>query len=253
MSFRVMPTVECAPQAAGKMLPVPANQPLRMGAITIGQSPRNDLIPEMAPFLGEMVDIVERGLLDGLSTRELQAMRPEPGEAVLVSRLRDGTQVSFSAARAREALPATIAELEDLGCYLIVLLCTGEFSGLSFRIPLVLPQRVLFHTVSALARTLHLGVIVPSALQVSQAAARWGPAAARVTAVWGSPYGEVREVEAAARELAAAGVDIAVLDCMGHDSRHRALVQGVTGRPVLLARTLVARVVGELLGAAPTR
>ncbi len=252
MSFRVMSTIESAPLAAGKISPAPAEQPLRIGAITIGQSPRNDVISEMLPFLGETVNIVERGLLDGMSAREVQAMRPAPGEEVLVSRLRDGTQVSFSAAWARKALPAAITELEDLGCYLIVLLCAGDFSGLSSRIPLVLPHRLLFPTVSALAGNLHLGVIVPSALQVSEATAHWGPAAARVTAAWGSPYGERREIEAAARELAAAGVDITVLNCMGHDLRHRALVQGATGRPVVLVRTLVARVLGELLGAAPT-
>jgi protein AroM len=253
MSFRVIPSRESAAPSAVMPIPRSDGQRLRIGAVTIGQSPRSDLLPEMAPFLGARVEVVERGLLDGRSEREIQAMRPQPGGSVLVSRLRDGTQVSISADRAREALPATIAELETLGCYLIVLLCTGEFPGLSSRIPLVLPQRLLFHTVNALARDLHLGVIVPSSLQVSGAAARWAPAAARVTATWGSPYGEVREIEAAARELSAAEVDIVVLDCMGHDLRHRALVQRLVGRPVLLARTLVARVVGELLGAGPGR
>jgi len=252
MGLRVMPAREFAPASAVKPLPGLADQPRRIGAITIGQSPRADVIPEMTPFFGQDVDIVERGLLDGRSAPEIQAMKPPPGEAVLVSRLRDGTEVSISAGWAREALPAAIAELEELGCYLIVLLCTGEFPGLSSRIPLVLPQRLLFHTVSALARELHLGVIVPSPLQISGATARWRPAAARVTAVSGSPYGEGRELDAAARRLAVEGVDIVVLDCMGHAMRHRALVQGVVGRPVILARTLVARVLGELLGAAPT-
>ncbi|HSW10034.1 MAG TPA: AroM family protein [Bacillota bacterium] len=253
MSFGVMPAREPAPAYAAKPLSVRAEQPRRIGAITIGQSPRADVIPEMAPFLGEAVEIIERGLLDGRSAPEIQAMKPPPGEAVLVSRLRDGTEVSISARWAREALPATIAELEALGCYLIVVLCTGEFPGLSSRVPLVLPQRLLFHTVSALARELHLGVIVPSPLQIPGATARWGPAAARVTAVSGSPYGEARELDAAARSLAVDGVDIVVLDCMGHAMRHRALVQGLVGRPVVLARTLVARVLGELLGAAPAR
>lgn len=253
MSFLVSPQQESVAPAAVRPLLREAGQPRRIGAVTIGQAPRGDLVPEMAPFLGETVEVVERGLLDGRSVSEIQALRPEAGGAVLVSRLRDGTQVSISATWAREALPATIAELEALGCYLVVLLCTGEFPGLSSRIPLVLPQRLLFNTVNALARDLHLGVIVPSSLQVSGAEVRWGAAVARVTATWGSPYADSREIETAARELSAAEVDIVVLDCMGHDLRHRALVGAVVGRPVILARTLVARVIGELLGAGPVR
>ena len=252
MNFRVMPARELAPAHAATPLPVLAEQFRRIGAVTIGQSPRADVIPEMAPFFGDAIDIVERGLLDGKSPPEILALRPHPGEAVLVSRLRDGAEVSISARWAREALPATIAELEGLGCFLIVLLCTGEFpAGLSSRVPLVLPQQILFHTVSALAGELHLGVIIPSALQGSEAVARWRPAAARVTAAWGSPYGEAGQVEAAAQSLAVEGVDIVVLDCMRYDVRHRAIVQGLVRRPVVLARTLVARVLGELLGAGP--
>ena len=38
----------------------------RLGIVTIGQTPRTDVIPEMAEVLGPGVEIVERGALDGL-------------------------------------------------------------------------------------------------------------------------------------------------------------------------------------------
>ena len=39
----------------------------RIGAITIGQSPRVDVVPEMQQILGPDVEIVQAGVLDGLS------------------------------------------------------------------------------------------------------------------------------------------------------------------------------------------
>ncbi len=36
-----------------------------IGTVTIGQSPRVDLIPELRAILGEEVQIIEAGALDG--------------------------------------------------------------------------------------------------------------------------------------------------------------------------------------------
>ena len=42
----------------------------KIGAITVGQSPRVDLIPEIQPILGDSVEIIQAGALDGLSKGE---------------------------------------------------------------------------------------------------------------------------------------------------------------------------------------
>ena len=44
---------------------------MKIGALTIGQSPRKDVIPEMREVLGTEVDIVEKGVLDDLSLEEV--------------------------------------------------------------------------------------------------------------------------------------------------------------------------------------
>lgn len=49
----------------------------KLGVVTIGQAPRVDLIPEIKPILGEDVKVVERGALDGLSLKEVEAFYPE--------------------------------------------------------------------------------------------------------------------------------------------------------------------------------
>ena len=52
----------------------------KIGAITVGQSPRVDLIPEIQPILGDSVEIIQAGALDGLSKGEIAKFVPRPGE-----------------------------------------------------------------------------------------------------------------------------------------------------------------------------
>ena len=55
------------------------NGKLILGTVTIGQAPRTDLIPEIKQFLGDGVEILEAGALDGLTLAEVQSSTPTPG------------------------------------------------------------------------------------------------------------------------------------------------------------------------------
>ncbi|TCP29594.1 AroM protein [Scopulibacillus darangshiensis] len=66
-----------------------------IGLLTIGQSPRVDMTPEMKLILGEHVELVEMGAIDGLSEKELQDFAPSPGGAVYISRLKDGRSSGY--------------------------------------------------------------------------------------------------------------------------------------------------------------
>ena len=48
----------------------------KVGLITVGQSPRSDVVPDMAAILGGDVEIVEAGALDGLEPRADRARSP---------------------------------------------------------------------------------------------------------------------------------------------------------------------------------
>ena len=64
--------------------------------LTIGQSPRPDVVPEILGMLGDAaadIEAVEAGALDGLSRDEVRAGAPRDGEMPLVSRLRSGEEV----------------------------------------------------------------------------------------------------------------------------------------------------------------
>ena len=113
----------------------------KIGAITVGQTPRTDLIPEIAPILGDSIEIIQMGGLDGLTKEEIQTMTPAPGDHVLVSRLKDGSSVSFGESHILPRLEACMDQLKKDQVSLILFLCTGEFPD-TFQadVPLIFPS-----------------------------------------------------------------------------------------------------------------
>jgi protein AroM len=67
-----------------------------IGAVTIGQAPRVDIMPELTVILGPEVQVKEAGALDGLSKEEIAAFAPKKGDYVLVTRLADGSSVKVA-------------------------------------------------------------------------------------------------------------------------------------------------------------
>ena len=45
---------------------------MKVGAITIGQSPRTDVVQELFPLMGEQVELIQAGALDGLTRHQDQ-------------------------------------------------------------------------------------------------------------------------------------------------------------------------------------
>ena len=62
----------------------------RVAFVTIGQTPRSDLVPEILARIGAPVEAVEFGALDGMGAAEIAAAAPRPGEASLATRLAGG-------------------------------------------------------------------------------------------------------------------------------------------------------------------
>ena len=145
----------------------------KIGAITVGQSPRVDLIPEIQPILGDSVEIIQAGALDGLSKEEIAKFVPRPGENVLVSRLTDGTSATFGESYILPRLQLCIDNLEQQGVSLILFLCTGEFPA-EFRsnVPLIFPDHILKGLIPAIG-VKNLSVIIPTKEQEAQMPGKW--------------------------------------------------------------------------------
>ena len=220
----------------------------KLGIVTIGQAPRTDVVPEMADLIGPGAEILERGALDGLAPDAIAALEPRPGQGVLVTRLADGRAVFVAKEAVTPLVQARVDALEAEGVGLTVLLCTGPFVGLRARRALLEPEKVLVGVLRGVAFPGRLGVIAPSPRHVEQTAARWRGHGFDPVVVSLSPYHDVALGDAAAC-LRDRDVGLLLLDCMGFRREARRELQEALGVPLIVANLLVARVVGELLGA----
>ena len=214
--------------------------------ITIGQSPRPDIVDEIRPVLGSSVRVIEAGALDGLDRHEIEAMRPDPGDHALVTLLRDGREVLVGHYHVLPRLQACVDRLQD-EADVILMLCTGTFPRFATRRPILYPEQLLFQMARAVAPGVRVGVLTPSALQVADQARRWGEVASSVSVQSFSPYTPGDDLDGACAAFQREAVDVVVLDCLGYTVALKQEVRRQVGRPVLLARTVLARVAAELL------
>lgn len=217
-----------------------------LGVVTIGQAPRTDMVPELIDWLPE-VEVRERGALDGLTAAEIEALAPVPGDETLTTRMRDGSSVVIGRAGILPRLQDQIDVLEAGGADVVLIVCTGEFPAFRHSRPLLLAGPLLTAGLSAIAGDSVLGVICPLAEQEQQSYEKFSHLEQKVKVAWATPYQPgMTAVEEAARSLADDGAEILVLDCMGYTQAHREAAAAAAGRPVVLSRSVVARLTAEL-------
>ncbi len=221
---------------------------MKIGAVTIGQSPRVDVTPDILPIFPEDTELIQAGALDGLTREQIMQMKPEEGDYVLVSRLNDGTFAKFGESFILKRLQECVKRLEEQEVSLIMVFCAGTFPDI-FRanVPVIYPAKLLNGLAAALSRTSNIVVITPDEEQVKQAYDQWGPIVKKVTPIPANPYGDKEEIQRAAEKAKETDADLIVMDCIGYSREAKRLVASVTQRPVLLCRTVLARTVSELM------
>ena len=220
----------------------------RIGMITVGQSPRNDITPAMSRIIGPGIEIIQKGALDGLSDAQIEDLAPKSAEIRLCTRLADGRQVVVVKEKILSLMQARIDALNQASVDLIVFLCTGHFPHFESRCLIVEAQKIVDHCLEALVDERYtLGVVVPLAEQMTQAQQSLSHIAAKIHVVSASPYGPLETVQQAAAKLYRNQVDLVVLHCMGFSSDHRQVMREVTKKPVLVANSIVARTLAELV------
>lgn len=221
-----------------------------LGAVTIGQSPRPDVIPELEALLPG-VRFREAGALDDEPPDTLRRLAADPRGPMLVTRLRDGREIRVgeddTLPRVQRAVDRLQGEVDA-----ILLLCTGSFPRLTSMVPVLYPERVLTHFVAGVLDGGVLAVLTPGAAQIDWQAGRWRAACrdARIVVAAASPYGADWRpaLDGAVDQVVAATPALVVMDCLGYDGAMREHVRVRTGAPVALARSVLARAAAELLG-----
>jgi protein AroM len=220
----------------------------RVAAITIGQSPRTDMTEDSFARLPADLEIIEYGALDPFTREEaIQSFGPGPGDEVLVSRLRDGSQIRLGDKAVTGLLQAAINRAEQEGAAATLLLCTGEFPAFQHSKPLITPMPLLHATARILADGRRIAVLLPDPAQVEPAVRRWRESGLEALAVAASPYEDIARVEAAAASLRGCGAALLCMDCMGYTVAMKGLAARASGLPALLPRTLMSAITAEFL------
>lgn len=223
---------------------------MKIGFATIGQTPRVDVVPYLTEGL-EGVGVLEGGVLDGLDPSGIDALYDPQDPVHMVTRLADGGSTKVSHRLVLPRMQEVVDDLNAGGADVIVILCGADWSTISSRC-LTLNLGGLFpHLLQGLATGHRLGVIKPSAGQVERTARQYTEMGLDPVVTSAFPYddGARSAAKEAAHELAGRDVDLVWMSCVGMGEDMRDEVAGVTRKPVVLARSILRRVVRELVGA----
>ena len=133
----------------------------RVAIITMGQTPRPDVLPELRALLGD-VCLDEFGALDGVSDAIIAKVAPRANELSFMTRLRDGRHVILEASFVTKRTEALVETVDDQGYDLLVLAMTGLQARPQTRTLLVHGQYALDAWISALTTgNSRIGIIYP--------------------------------------------------------------------------------------------
>ncbi len=217
----------------------------KLGIITIGQSPRVDLTADMFKVLSKDIEVVEKGLLDEYTLNEVEHLfAPQSGDHILVSRMRDGTQVRLSESQIFNRLQGAILALEK-EVDVILLLCTGALPKVQSSKPLIMPKPLIKSVVDALRDDHKIGLVIPDAAQRNMIEEWWQSQGIESEICIFSPYDVSEDIlNISFRETE---IEYVVMDCMGYSEDIKNRISKQTGKKVILPRTLLARIINEIM------
>ncbi|MBW1960772.1 MAG: AroM family protein, partial [Deltaproteobacteria bacterium] len=213
-----------------------------------GQSPRPQNVKELRRILGEGMQIIEAGCLDGLSDSEIKTLTPNGSNDTLYTKLPTGKEVVISKNEVTKRAKAHLEAFEKQGLDVVLMFCTGAFHGLRTRGCVIFPSAVLEGYLQAVLPEGRLGVFTPLPSQVDQTMNKWKRPNWELTVVPLIPSSESEEVIGSAAERMVRGKpDLIALDCMGYTQKMKERIRSRTGIRTVLAVSLAARAVHELI------
>lgn len=219
--------------------------------ITIGESPRNDIKTTYDRYFDGMKNVVQTGILDGLSQADAIKLVGLTGEEEysLISRFQDGSSIVMSREKVEKRLQKKIDDLEHAGFELIVLLCTGTFQSVhANKAQLIEPEKLTLPLIKERAENKLLGVLIPLIEQISHSQKKWALEHRAIFSA-ASPYHFSKEVfRESTQELLTNGAEIIVMDCMGYNDEMQQYVESMTGNiPIIQSNDVLFQEIAKLI------
>lgn len=218
----------------------------KIGMLTIGQTPRNDLIPGLLKILGENFEIVEAGALDDLTMEDVEKIDLNPEDYILVSRMRDGREIKITKKFVIPKMQKQLEKIEGKGVRVTVVMCTGKFPQFNSKGLVVTPSEILKGVIDGSLKEGKLAVVYPTKEQISYAQRDFKRDNVEVYADSVSPY-EPEDVEGLLNRLKNEKPDLIFLNCFGFPISLKDRVKNSTGKPTIHSSSVIARVLKELI------
>lgn len=208
----------------------------RIAIITMGQTPRPDVLPELLALLGD-VRYDEFGALDGVPDAIIVEKAPRADELSFLTRLRDGTHVILEAGFVTRQTEALVETVDGQGYDLLILAMTGLMARPQTRTPLVHGQYTLDAWISALAAgNSRIGIIYPLTSQRSAFSENdYGTLLQSSHATIGGHHG-THLADAIDR---VSGADLIVMNSVGYTAAMAQQVARTSGKPVVTACRII--------------
>lgn len=223
----------------------------RIGMLTIGQSPREDIMCDLSKILSSDVEVVEAGALDDFKNKYeiIESLKPGPGEVVYISRLRDGSEVRISKEKLIPLINLKIKYLDSQKLDVITILCSGEFPEFEASIPIIYPEKILKGVASSILYSGEVAVLIPSSEQVDYAYDKWSKYFRKLVIIPISPYSSnIDDFSIIGEGIHRKGIKLVIMDCMGYSfAQKEALRTSAPLAKIISTRGVVSRIISEIL------
>jgi protein AroM len=202
----------------------------RIGVLTIGHSPRPDLVTPLEILLPNC-EIVQAGALDGLTIEDL----PEASKVVypLETQMHKGKKVIVEESFITPKLQDALNLLENMGVTATLLMCAGTFAEIHGKRPLFVPFKIGNNFLNSLNME-SIGLITPVATQEVPIRERWEKMGWQTT-VWTANLGKQDLVffQELNEKIHTNRLECIVLDYVGHTLEQVIQLQKSIAIPVI--------------------
>lgn len=223
---------------------------VKIGSLTVGQTPRVDITGDLPEMLREQMELIEFGALDRYSREEVHSLSQPEGDYLLTSRMRDGEEVHVCRSHILPELQSGIRMLEEMGVKAILVFCTGELGELQSSVSLLEPNVLLREAVPCNTNQRHVAILCPSRGQVVQSEKRWKQRLPEFsfTVFPVSPYQPMSELKQVAERIERMeDVELVLMDCLGYSLQMQKRLEENCNKKILLPREILFQAAAEII------